>query len=248
MEYIYEGLLNESAFLFKKHVLEKGRAQSFCCEKEASCFIYVQAGRFCFFTAEGAIVAEAGQLIYFPPEVRPAFKTETKRAEVCELAFRYTPNVFKGQYSLQILWVDETLLQTLKDLPYEQRFGCAFVWKAYRFLAEAFTRMQPSYTVYSQTTQQALNYIRKCNGCCSVLEIAQACNISKSALNQIFKKETGQTPFEYKQNLRLEWAKQLLQTTELSVQEVALRIGFQSTEYFRKVFKKHFSVFPRKNL
>lgn len=65
-------------------------------------------------------------------------------------------------------------------------------------------------------------------------------------LNRIFKKYFNTTPTAYINNLRLNYAKSLLLTTELSIIDVALEAGFENLSHFYHLFKKHFNITPLK--
>ncbi len=63
---------------------------------------------------------------------------------------------------------------------------------------------------------------------------------------RLFKEHIGQTPCEYLQNLRMLKARDLLDTTSLSVFEITSAIGFSSHSSFQALFKKTFGITPGK--
>ncbi len=71
----------------------------------------------------------------------------------------------------------------------------------------------------------------------SVPEIAKHCNVSVSSLYLAFRK-AGKTPIGLKLELQLEHAVALLKTTDLKVDHIAERCGFNSVSYFNRVLKK----------
>ena len=92
---------------------------------------------------------------------------------------------------------------------------------------------------YSPPVQQALVCIETdLAGDLSLRTLAQKLNISSSYLSTIFKKETGQTLTDLVAQRRVERAKELLQTTRLQIQTVALHCGIVDVHYFSKIFKK----------
>jgi AraC-like DNA-binding protein len=52
------------------------------------------------------------------------------------------------------------------------------------------------------------------------------------------------TPIQYLTQIRIRVSVQLLITSELSVSEIANQVGFRSSNYFSKVFKKLIGVTP----
>jgi AraC-like DNA-binding protein len=69
--------------------------------------------------------------------------------------------------------------------------------------------------------------------------------MSYSKFRKMFKQATGESPNQYHLNLRLDKARELLNTTNLNVTEVAYNLGFDSVFYFSKLFKKKNGVSPR---
>ena len=55
---------------------------------------------------------------------------------------------------------------------------------------------------------------------------------------------TGNTPSDFIKSIRLKRAAQILQGSQLTMVEVADRVGFSSASYFTKCFKDMFGVLP----
>lgn len=61
---------------------------------------------------------------------------------------------------------------------------------------------------------------------------------------RLFARAFGITPHRYLTRVRLEAARNLLNTSSVSVTEVCERVGFESPSTFRSLFKKHFGFSP----
>lgn len=59
-----------------------------------------------------------------------------------------------------------------------------------------------------------------------------------------FRAATGYAPMEYVLTLRLEEAKHLLETSDLSVETVALEVGYEDSNFFRRLFKRRVGITP----
>lgn len=70
-------------------------------------------------------------------------------------------------------------------------------------------------------------------------------HFSKSFLCEHFKKCTGLSPIAYYLDLKLTEAKRLLREDDLTINEIAERLGFESLEYFSRYFKKRVGRSPR---
>jgi transcriptional regulator GlxA family with amidase domain len=70
-----------------------------------------------------------------------------------------------------------------------------------------------------------------------VRELARSVNLSTAHLRRLFKSETGKSVNTYLKDLRLQRSRELLETTFLSVKEIAARVG-QSANHFITDFKR----------
>lgn len=76
-------------------------------------------------------------------------------------------------------------------------------------------------------------------------DMSQHVGISKFYLTRLFNKELRMTPTDYLIKVRLENSlKVLIFSTDLTLDEVAQRVGFSSGNYFGKVFKKTLGISP----
>ncbi len=79
----------------------------------------------------------------------------------------------------------------------------------------------------------------------SVLDIAQAMNISRTKLFALTKKIFDSSPNNYVLNTRINYAKRLLTEPNVRVSEVAYRSGFSDPKYFSRCFKKLTGLLPK---
>ncbi len=80
----------------------------------------------------------------------------------------------------------------------------------------------------------------------SVQTIADEVHLSPSHFSRIFKQQTGISLYDYILLIRLNKAKEFLQTTNLPVSEIAYKLGFGSDTSFITFFKKHTDLSPTK--
>jgi len=78
----------------------------------------------------------------------------------------------------------------------------------------------------------------------SVADIANEIYLSPGYANITFKKETGQTIFDYLIHVRIENAKKLLREPDAKVSVVAENVGYINTSYFCLMFKKCVGITP----
>jgi signal transduction histidine kinase/DNA-binding response OmpR family regulator len=75
-------------------------------------------------------------------------------------------------------------------------------------------------------------------------DIATSINVSNRHLNRCFKETLGITPITYLNRYRIKEAKHLLETTQQSITNIGLQVGFSSGGYFTRVFKQETGVAP----
>lgn len=78
-----------------------------------------------------------------------------------------------------------------------------------------------------------------------IRELAHMVGINESKLMYGFKKLYNQTVHDYLRTLRMNKAKELLSTTDLSITQIAFEVGYEFSSNFTTAFKRHFSVTPR---
>ncbi len=79
----------------------------------------------------------------------------------------------------------------------------------------------------------------------SLEQIASNMYLSSFYISKIFKSETGDSPINYLIGIRMEKAKELLtEHPDASLQEVAVRVGYDDVYHFSKLFKKYYGISP----
>ena len=75
--------------------------------------------------------------------------------------------------------------------------------------------------------------------------ISEKMSMNPIYVSKLFKNIVGVSPIQYLIQVRLQNAKQLLETERiLSISEVAKRVGYDDVCHFSKSFKKHFGYPP----
>lgn len=83
------------------------------------------------------------------------------------------------------------------------------------------------------------------SGDLSLTAIAEKVHFNPSYLSRYYKQMTGRNMLEYIQSKRLEEALYLMQHTNLKLNEIAVRVGFDSHPYFTTFFKRKMGISPQ---
>jgi AraC-like DNA-binding protein len=97
----------------------------------------------------------------------------------------------------------------------------------------------------NNTTNKAIDFMQlNLSNALTLDNIAQEAQLSSSFFSRKFRQDTGYSPIEYFNHLRIQKACQLLHFGELRINEIALSIGIEDPFYFSRLFKKHMGISP----
>ena len=78
----------------------------------------------------------------------------------------------------------------------------------------------------------------------SVSDLAAQVHLSPSRLAVLFRRDVGMPPARYRRALRMERARQLLERTFLTVEEVMAFVGVNDPGHFTRDFSRHHGIAP----
>lgn len=116
--------------------------------------------------------------------------------------------------------------------------------------SEVSAEPEPCQTAWAQSDQRlferAVNYIENNLSRCdlSVEELSRSLGMSRVHLYKKLLAISGKSPVELIRALRLKRAEQLLCEGELSISEVANRVGIHNPKYFTKYFREEYGIPP----
>ena len=93
--------------------------------------------------------------------------------------------------------------------------------------------------------QKAARYIRSSyREDIDLAAIARAVNLSPSYFSRLFRRDLGENFISYVNRLKVQWAKELLRSTNESVSQIASELGYMDSSYFINVFKRFEGITP----
>lgn len=225
-------------------------------------FQYTLSGSGVLETEEGVFKAEAGDgfFLQFPGNERYYFD-ETQSKEpweffyilingACVLPYyRYFVRRFG---KITPLPQCHPAVQKLFDLHAMARGGrirSAFAAsrEAFGFLCLLCGGVEEADRAYSPLVESAVSYMEHHFGEELALSaLSERLGVSQSHLSREFLRETGEQPIRFLTKLRLEKAIELLNTTDMNLQEISGACGFAESNYFSKVFRKYMKASPGK--
>lgn len=138
---------------------------------------------------------------------------------------------------LELQGINSYKKEYIKDL-----LECIFIV----ILQHAERRAPPVIPQFDEPVQRALSYLHshfRQNP--SLSEIAAIAQYTPNYFCSIFRKNTGKTYNHYLNDLKLDFAKQLLLSSNLSVTEICYTSGFTSLSHFLRLFKATYQISPQ---
>lgn len=211
-------------------------------------FSLITEGKFIIHIEDREIEAVKGDLLFLPLNSR--YKTEIEYA---------------SSYILNFSSPDLTCLSPLKLLSnaqekygkyFEQLINLQRIGESEFLIKSTFYKLLDHIVKDMTGTKPEKEYIREAKKLIeseneySISKIAKICMVSESGLRRQFKETYGISPNEYKMKTKINKAKFLFESSDLSVTQVCEKLNFYDTAYFSKIFKKYTGYTPlhyRKN-
>lgn len=113
------------------------------------------------------------------------------------------------------------------------------------YLLSLFVEYQKSQQKYPEAVEQVLSYVKE-NYMqeLSLKKVAEVLHMSSVYLGAIFKKNIGESFAQYLNNYRVARSIELMTETHQNINEIALAVGYQNTNYFFRVFKEQTKMAP----
>ncbi len=214
-------------------------------------FLSVERGKVDFIIGDKIISLKKGDFIYLPKNSIYKARFHINEGEVETFLVNFDLDEgedlpiapFYNSYdeSLQL----ETALKRLCDLQFEE--NSEYLKQAYFYLCfhVIFNNyIHNRHSVDTELIAKAKNLLKKDE--LSVEEIAEELKISASGFRKKFKDAVGLSPAQWRTENRIERAKQLLITGDLSIDAIAEQTGFYDTPYFYKKFYSIVGMTPKK--
>lgn len=80
----------------------------------------------------------------------------------------------------------------------------------------------------------------------TLADICRFTGYSQSQLSLLFKNRTGQSPLNYFNKLRMQRACQLLETTDMKINQICSKVGIDDCYYFSRLFTKTVGISPKR--
>lgn len=205
-------------------------------------FSLITEGCFIITTEKETIKAVKGDLLFLPFNSR--YKTEIAQAKSYILNFSNDSVTYNSPIIL-LSNVFEKYEKRFEQLVNLQKEG-----ESEFLIKSAFYKLLDHIVKDMDGIKDEKDFIKKARTLLNsekeytISEIARECAVSDSGLRRQFKETYGVSPMEYKTKIKIERAKYLLDSSSMSITQIAEILGFFDAAYFSKIFKKHTGYSP----
>ena len=236
-----------SEFALFTYENRNGKVHSFPLGAVYSYFATVLTGSARFVSADGTeIIAEPGELLFLPKGC--AYTSYWCGSPTCRfysLRFAFLSEEENHSYAMQKVSSPAPLAGILKDIAEADNPATALSM-FYGLYAAATRSMKKARDPQIRTKiRPAIQALNGKGNKYDIPKLATLCHMSPTHFYRVFRKEMGVTPVEYKNRLRCQKAIELLITTDLTVEEIATRVGCSTAAYLRRLLKKFDGHSPR---
>jgi AraC-like DNA-binding protein len=196
----------------------------------------------------GSIGAAKGELVFIPKGsvYTGTYLEEDTSIHVIqfELMSGELPEYLKYPVKLPLANAGELIGEFFK---YSERHPFYCLSCLYRLLWEidnGYARPPKKY----ESLASALSYITEhpCENK-KVSYYARLCNLSEPYFRRLFCEYTGKSPVEFRNDIRLSRAKNMLASGEYNVSDAAYGSGFSNLSFFIRLYKKKYGTTPKKD-
>jgi AraC-like DNA-binding protein/mannose-6-phosphate isomerase-like protein (cupin superfamily) len=179
-----------------------------------------------------------------------AWKTTTfTAADVCRVRVALENASRKVHpFNPALRWLVRRLMEETANYPanpHRAEAGIALRALICAVLVEAMRQMLLPPTEPKEFVAAAITYLRQhFQEPVRMSDLVRHVGYSRARMFDLFKAETGLTPNDYLQRLRIEKAKEQLRQTNRPIAEIGLATGFSTGQYFSTVFGRYTGVSP----
>lgn len=179
---------------------------------------------------------------YLVPCSPAVFRPELAHAQI---SFADAPALNQPFFRPNVKFLESEISEIIKEFQVKKIFFREKNSVQFKNLLIDLIRHQQLGNIHNDTVLQVIQYIdRHPTGRISNAQIGLDLNYNPNYLNKLMIQHTGMTLHQYVLQNRLDYAMTLLHTTDRSVNDIALELGFHSLSHFSNYFKKETGTTP----
>lgn len=209
-------------------------------------FAYMISGRCKITTASETVEIKEGDIFYIPDKCSyQSYWYGNPKIKFISLGFMYLPNFNNITYPVQVVPYNKEAVKLIHLLSDSKGLSACDIGVFYTLAGILLPTMSGiSLCRTKEIVEYTKHYLTQ-HPHAKTSELAKNCAISEAALYSAFQKASEITPNQLRNQLLLEKSKDMLITTDKSIEYISDYLKFSSTSYFRKKFKQYFDITPK---
>lgn len=213
-------------------------------------FIFVTKGQCRFTFTGGNTTLSAGALAYLPLDSHHLLEILSEQIEFYRIDFKLLIDQKQAVFSQLPLKLTDAVNPECADQIRELEKCCRLEKNTVMQMAKLcciLAYLQRAVAKpYSDKLEPAVCYLQlHISERINCKHLAVLCCMSTTRFYELFRKELGMSPLQYRDKLLMDRASLLLRCGDISVSEIAETLGFNDPSYFSRFFKKYMGCSPK---
>ncbi|WP_335958856.1 helix-turn-helix domain-containing protein [Halalkalibacter kiskunsagensis] len=177
------------------------------------------------------------------------YEKELSPQIVEQLLEQMKSTLIKAFYSDTYKYSDESKTLIDKVLQIQLNLGIEQVWKRFECIVDEYCSLVNKRK--KETNDHSVKLIIELleenygDSDLSLYRISEKIGLPEKFVSQLFKEQLGEYLSDYIEKLRITKASELLITTDLTIEEISVKVGYNSAHSFRRAFKRVLNVTPK---
>lgn len=200
-----------------------------------------------FLIEQGSVSAHAGNLVFLSKNSRyeALFSDEVDDYLICfdadeDVFLSYEPMILSESVDLECY---EKIRMLSEENRYTMRTNLYNKGSFLLILDKVLASAKDESDAHSTVVKIACELLQR-NERITIEEISKKCAVSTSLLRQIFINKLGVSPIQYRIDMKMKQAMYLIESTNMTVSEIAEHLSFYDTAYFCKMFRGYTGMTP----
>jgi len=239
-------IIFSNSFLFRTIEFDKFHHTDNRAGAPSHYFAYMISGRCKITTVSETVEINQGDIFYIPNKCSyQSYWYGNPKIKFISLGFAYLPNFDNQTYPVQVVPYNKEAVKLFHLLADSTHLSACHIGVFYTLVGILLPTMSSISLCRTKEIVELTKHYLMQHPHAKNSELAKNCAISEAALYSAFQKASDTTPNQLRNQLLLEKAKDMLITTDKSIEYISDSLKFSSTSYFRKKFKQYFHMTPK---
>ena len=244
--FLMDDIIFSNSFLFRTFLFQEYHYTDNRSGSPSHYFAYMLKGSCRIVTDSETVNIKEGDFFYIPNKCSyQSFWYGDPEIKFISLGFHFLPNVDHRKYPVQVVPHYDEAEALFYHLSNALSVSAGDIGVFYTLVGILLPEMVHSAVCRSrEIVDQTRDFLLK-NPHAKTAEIARNCAISEAALYAAFQKSSDMTLNQLRNKILLEKAKDVLVTTDKSIEYISDLFQFSSPSYFRKKFRQQYHMTPK---